>query len=93
MFRRVEARQLLANPACLRRREGFVDRRRLMGIEVVQDHPDYLSIGRALIDEPFHRRGKVLPRAPLGDREVTPTRLRFAAPEEMGRAMALVFIV
>ena len=49
----------------LRRRKGLVQRRRAMGIEVVQNHSDHRDTGVGLVHQPAHLMGEVPGGAPL----------------------------
>ena len=72
--------QPFRNPPDLHRREGLVQRRRAVGVQVVQHHSHH-RIG--FIHQPTHPMGEVLHRAPLGHHHVTPARQRLTGQKQV----------
>ena len=61
--------------------EGLVQRRRAVGVQVVQDHPYHWDLRIGFIHQPAHLMGEILHRAPLGHRHLPPASLAARRPE------------
>ena len=93
MFGGVVKLQALQDPPCLRRVKGFVQRRRPVGIQVVQHHTNLLRLGVGLVRQPPHLVGEVPHPTSLGDRHMAPTPQWLAEHEQITGAVAPVLIV
>src|SRR6187200_877074 len=93
MFGRVVEFQLLANASCFSGREGVIEGSRSMRIELIQHYPNHLGGRIILVDQPLHLVREVVFGSPLGDHQMTPARLRLTHHKEVGRPVALVFII
>src|SRR5215207_558488 len=78
VLRRVVELQLPQYPPRLFRREGLVQRRRAVGVQVVEDDADALGSRVALIDKPLHLVREVLHRPSFRHLDVPPPALRLA---------------
>ena len=85
--------QPFGDPPGLGSREGLVQRRRAMGVQIVQNHPHYLGLRVGLIRQPTHLLGEVLGGAPLGQRHVTPAGQRLTGQEQVAGSLPPVLVV
>src|SRR6185369_6137063 len=85
--------QLLPNAVRLCRGKGLIERGELVDIEIVQDYPDHLGLGVALIDQPLHLVSEVLHGTLCRYRHVPPPRLGLTEEKEIAGAVAFVFII
>ena len=84
MFGSVVELQALENAARFRRWEGFVERGRRVGVQVILDEPNVLGVRINLIHEPAHHLGVILHGALLGHFHVPPARQRLpTAPKAL----------
>ena len=90
---RVVELQPLGNPPGLWRWKGLVQRRRAVGVQVVQHHSHHRDIGIGFVHQPAHPVGEVLHRAPLGHRNMAPPRQGFAGQEQIAGPLPPVLIV
>jgi hypothetical protein len=75
------------------RRKSFIQRRPLVCIQMIHHHSHHFSLWVALVHQPLHLMREVSFRAPGSHIHVSPSCLRFAAHQEMARAMALGLII
>ena len=85
--------QSFRNPPGLGRWEGFVQRCRAVGVQVVQDHSDYGYLGVRFIHQPAHLVGEVLHGAPLRNRHVPPAGQGLTGQEQVAGARPAVLVV
>ena len=93
VLRRVVEFQPFGNPPRLGCREGLVQGRHSVGVQVVQDHPDHWDLRVGFIHQPAHLLGEVLHRAPFSNRHLPPTRQRLAGQEPVAGALPPVLVV
>ena len=93
MLGRVVDFEPLGEPAGFGGRERFVEARRRVGVEVIQDEHDALSFRMDLIHQSFHHLGKVEPGAPLPDPGVAGVGQRLKGHEHVARSGPGVFKV
>ena len=77
----------------LSRREGFVQGRHAVGVQIVQDDPDHGGVGIGCVHQPAHLVGEVLHGAAFGDGDVAPASPGFAEQEEVAGAAPAVLVV
>ena len=83
----------LATRPGLWRWKGLVQRRRAVGVQVVQHHSHHRDIGIGFVHQLAHPVGEVLHRAPLGHRHMAPPRQGFAGQEQIAGPLPPVLIV
>jgi hypothetical protein len=93
MFGRVVKLQPLQNRPRPLRREGLIEGGGHMGVQIVDHQAHILGIGVAFLNEVAEAFGEVLAGASLGHRHMPPARERLDHHEQVGRALAHVFIV
>jgi hypothetical protein len=93
VLRRVMHLQFLQQAAGLRWGKGLIQRGRLVGMEVIQQHPNPLRLRVPLIDQPLHVLGKGPHRPLCRDRNVAPAGVRRCKQKKVAGAVALVRIV
>ena len=82
--------QLLQDAPGLLRREGLIERGRLVHVEIVEHQHDALGGGEVHIDQLAQLVGDVERGALRGHRDVAPAQVRGTDQEEIGAAVALV---
>ena len=85
--------QALQQAPGLGRIECFVESSRGVSVEIVHYQHDLLGVGVMDIDQLLYALSPVELRSPIGDLEVAPTCKGLANDEEVGRPVALVFVV
>ena len=75
------------------RREGFVERAQLVGVEVIADQPDPCGLGILDLQERSDLGGPVDGGSPLADVDLAAALERFGEHEHGRGAVALVFVV
>src|SRR5215213_2899298 len=85
--------QLLQQPPCLRRREGLVQRRRLVRVQVVHHQHDLLRLRVPFVHQQANGFREIDGRAPLRDAHVPLPGQRLAHHEQVRRPLPLVFVV
>ena len=93
VFGRVVKLQPLGDTPCFRRREGLVKGRGPVGVQVVQNQPDYRNVGIGLIHQPPHLVGEVLLGAPLRDFHVSPPCFGLAGQEQVAGPFPPVLVI
>ena len=93
MLGRVVELQPLGNPPGLWRWKGLVQRRRAVGVQVVQHHPYHWDLRIGFVHQPAHPVGEVLHGAPLRNLHVAPTGHKFAGQEQVSSALPAVLVV
>ena len=88
MLGRVVKLQAFENAAGFGRRKGFVQGRRPMGVQVVQDDPHHIGLGIGFVHQPLHLLGEVHERAPVGDGDVPPATVRLRLSRQGSAAAA-----
>ena len=81
------------NPPGLGCRESLVQRRRAMGVQIVQHQPHHLGFRVGFIHQPAHLPGEVLHRSPFGDLHVPPAGQGFASQEQVAGPLPPVLVV
>ena len=82
--------QPFRNPSGRGRWERLVQRRRAVGVQVIQDQTHHRDLRIGFIHQPAHLKGEVLHRAPLGHRHLPPSCQRLAGQEQVSSALSAV---
>src|SRR6266487_924689 len=90
---RVVQLQPIGQPLRLGRLERLIQRRGRVGVEVVLDQHDLLSVGVAHIDQVLDAVRPVDPGAPRADRHVPPAAQRLTHQEDVAHPLPLVLVV
>src|SRR5829696_3878281 len=85
--------QPLQQPPSFSRGERFIQSGRGMGVEVVHNQNDLLSVRVVQINQLLYAVRPVVLGPPLGDTDVTPAGQGLANDEEVGRPLTLVLVV
>ena len=93
MLGRVVELQSPGDAPGLRRRGGLIQRRRPMGVQIVQHHSDYGYARICLIHQPAHLAGKILHGALPGNGHMGPAPARLAGEEQVARSRPRVLVV
>lgn len=93
MFGSVVKRQPFGDVPGFRRREGLIQRRHPVGVQIVQDHSNRRDVGICFIHQAAHMAGEVLFGAPLCHRHVPPGGQWFAGQEQVAGALQPIFVV
>ena len=78
---------------CRRRREGLVQGRQPVGIQIVMDYPHHSGLRVGFTHQPAHPAGEVLHDAPLGHRHLPQARQRPKGQEQVVGSLPPVLIV
>src|SRR5450756_280016 len=90
---RVVDLELVRESLGLLRGEGLVERGGRVGVQVVEDQDDPVSIGMADVDEVLDQPCPVLPGAVIGDGQVSGAQQGLAEAEDVGHTVASVLVV
>src|SRR5882724_237161 len=93
MLRGVMNLQTCQQPSRLGRLEGFIQRRRFMGVEVVHHQDERVGLRRVHINHVTDHMRKVDRGAAVRDRHLPLPRQRLEDHEQIGRAFPLVFVI
>lgn len=93
MLGRVVDLELVRESLGLLRGEGLVERGGRVGVQVVEDQDDPVSIGMADVDEVLDQPCPVLPGAVIGDGQVSGAQQGLAEAEDVGHTVASVLVV
>ena len=85
--------QPFRNPPRLGCREGLVQGRHPVGVQVVQDHPDHRDLWVGFIHQPAHLLGEILHRAPFSNRHMAPAGQGFTGQEQVAGSLPTVLVV
>src|SRR5262245_10137149 len=85
--------ELPGDPPRFGRLKRFIERRDLMGIEIVQHDTNHRGFRVAFVYQPLHSMGEVALGPLLRHLHVPPARLRFYEEKEVARAVAGVFVI
>jgi len=85
--------ELVRESLGLLRGEGLVERGGRVGVQVVEDQDDPVSIGMADVDEVLDQPCPVLPGAVIGDGQVSGAQQGLAEAEDVGHTVASVLVV
>lgn len=85
--------QLSKQPSGLLWCKGLVQRGRVVGVEVVLNHSDKLSMWVSFIHQPFDEVSIILAGATLGNLDVPVACLRLHQHKQISRAVAFVLVI
>jgi hypothetical protein len=84
---------LSQNASGFRRLEGFIERSRLVRIEIIQGQFNGLCLGITFIHQPLHLAREIELCAALCNLDVSPSGLRLDKQKDVVRAVALILII
>src|SRR5918992_3281030 len=93
VLRRVMKLKLAKYSPCFPWLKGFIQRRPLMGVEIVHHYSDHLSLRVSLVNKPFHLMGKVALRPSRSHINMSPSSLWLAKHKQVACAVALILII